>query len=92
MAKKEETKKYVVIKKHTLGHKKGAVISLTDKKAQALVGKVRLQSEELESDGLAEEVGQIQEANNELTAENTQLKAEIKKLTAENTQLKKAAK
>ena len=32
--KKEKTEKYVVTKKHTLGHKIGAVISLTAEKAK----------------------------------------------------------
>lgn len=48
-AKKAKTEKYVVIKAHTLGHKIGEVIELTEAKAFSLVGKVRLQSEGVEN-------------------------------------------
>lgn len=47
--KKAKTEKFVVVKAHTLGHKIGDVIDLTEAKAKALIGKVRLQSEGVEN-------------------------------------------
>ena len=47
--KKNKTEKYIVVKTHTLGHKVGDVIELTETKAKSLVGKVRLQSEGVEN-------------------------------------------
>lgn len=37
-----DTKKYIVIKKHTLNHKVGDEITLSDSKAAALVNKIEL--------------------------------------------------
>ena len=49
MAKQEKKLKYVVIKKHTLDYEVGQVVSLTETKAKALVGKVRLQADDVKS-------------------------------------------
>lgn len=49
--KKEPTKKYVVVKPHTLNHFIGDKIDLTERQAKNLVGKVRLASELAGSDG-----------------------------------------
>ena len=87
-----KTEKYIVEKKHTLGHEIGAVISLTPEKAKALAGKVRLQSEAVDESKLAEAAGKAQERVNELEAEVSDLKNEVGRLTSQLTQAKKKAK
>ena len=88
-SKKETTEKFVVIKKHCLNHKVGAVIELTEKQAKSLVGKVRLQSEEIDESEFAEVNGQLQAENDSLKKENEELKGDSKKLNAEITLLAK---
>lgn len=74
--KKAKTEKYVVIKPHTLGHKIGDVIDLTDSKALSLVGKVRLQSEGIEN-------VTTEGASKKLKAENAELVKRIEDLELE---------
>lgn len=76
MANKKQ--KYVVTQKHTLGHKVGATVSLTEKQAASLVNKVRLQAE--------------LNAASEPSAATKKLKTENEKLKAEIAELKKPAK
>lgn len=87
-----KTEKYVVIKKHTLGHEIDSVISLTKEKAKSLVGKVRLQSEAVDESKLAEAAGKAQERVNELESEVADLKNEVGRLTSKLTQAEKKAK
>lgn len=87
---KESKKKYVVEKRHTLGHSVGAVIELTDSKAKSLIGKVRLQSDVMNESKAAESVGKLEADNAKLKSDLEKLKGEVKNLKAENTQLKKA--
>jgi len=89
--KKETTEKFVVIKKHCLNHKVGAVIPLTKKQARNLVGKVRLQSEVIDESEFAEACGQLQAKNDSLTKENEGLKIDIKNLKAQLTAAEKKA-
>jgi len=79
---KDKTEKYVVIKKHCLGHEIGAVIELSPEKAKGLVGKVRLASEEIDENNISVTVGKLQTENNELNAEVDSLKNEVKNLKA----------
>jgi cell division protein FtsB len=90
--KKETTEKYVVIKKHCLNHKVDAVISLTEKQAKNLVGKVRLQSEKIDGNEFAVANGELQVQVDTLTTEKKGLEAEVKKLKAEISLLKKPVK
>lgn len=68
-----KTQKYTVVKKHTLDHKVGEVISLTDEKAANLIGKVRLQSEGTENVTTSG-------ASKKLKEENEALKSEVEAL------------
>jgi len=77
-----KTEKYIVIKKHCLGHEIGAVIELTPEKAKSLVGKVRVASEEIDENNISVTVGKLQTENNELKAEVESLKSEAKNLRA----------
>jgi len=78
--KKVPTKKYVVTMKHCLNYKVGQMVELTDKKATALSGKVRLKSE---LDGESESqktVMELTKANEALAKENGELKDKISTL------------
>ncbi len=73
-------KKYIVTMKHTLGYKVGQMVELTDEKASALIGKVRLKSE---LDGESESQNAMMEltsANEALAKENSELKDKISTL------------
>ena len=74
--KKAKTEKFVVVKAHTLGHKIGDVIDLTETKAAALVGKVRLQSEGVENVTTSG-------ASQKLKVENAELTKRIEELELE---------
>jgi len=87
-----KTEKYIVEKKHCLGHKIGAEIDLTEGKAKALVGKVRLKDEVEGENKLAEAAGKAQERVNELESEVADLKNNVTRLTSELAQANKKAK
>lgn len=87
-----KTKKYVVIKKHCLGHEIGAEINLTEGRALALVGKIRLKDEVEDENKLAEAAGKAQETINELEKEVGDLKNDITRLNSELSQVIKKAK
>jgi len=89
---KAKTEKYIVIKKHCLGHKIGAEIDLTEGKAKALVGKVRKKDEVEGENKLAEAAGKSQERVNELESEVADLKNNVTRLTSELAQANKKAK
>lgn len=78
-AKKEKTEKYVVVKAHTLGHKIGDVIPLTEAKALALVGKVRLQSGGVENVTTSGASQKLKDANAKLTLRVEELKEAAEK-------------
>jgi len=73
MAKQEKKDKYVVIKKHTLNHKVGDVVSLTEKKAKALIGKVRLQADVEKDTSKEDELKALKKENAELKAKIAEL-------------------
>ena len=103
---KVKTEKYIVIKKHTLNHEVGAEIDLTEDKAKALVGKVRLKSAgavdkakdtqveklKLENKKLGEQNALLEAAIENLEGEIETLKAEALKAKEEAAQAKKVAK
>lgn len=81
-AKKVPTRKYVVVKKHTLGHSVGDVIEVTPSQARHLIGKIRSLSD-VEKDA---------KAGNELKVlaeENASLKEQLEAAVAELAELKK---
>jgi len=76
---KEKTQKFVVVKNHTLNHKIGDKIDLTEKQAKNLVGKVVLASEYSaggEVKATAAEVKKLKAAE----ARITELEAEVEEL------------
>ncbi len=89
---KAKSEKYIVTNKHCLGHKIGAEIDLTEDKARALVGKVRLKDEVEGENKLAEAAGKAQERVNQLEAEVADLKNDVTRLTSELAQAEKKAK
>jgi len=90
MADKKE--KYVVTQKHTLDHKVGTVISLTEKRAASLVNKVQLQSELSLAGKPAQAIKDLEDENSKLSDEMTTLVDENTKLINEIKELKKPAK
>lgn len=104
--KKAKTEKYVVVKAHTLDHKIGDIILLTEGKALDLVGKVRLQSEGVENittsgasqklknevRALKDEIEASDEKVEKLTEHEAGLQEQIETLTDEVKALKAAAK
>lgn len=87
-----KTSIYIVTKKHCLGHEVGAEINLTEQKAAALIGKIRLKDEVEDENELAQAAGKAQEKINELEKEVADLKNENTRLTSELSQAKKKAK
>lgn len=81
----KETKKYIVTMPHTLNYKVDQMVELTDKKAAALSGKVRLKSD-------LDEETQSQKTVMELTKENESLTKEVSALKDKVSTLEKAAK
>lgn len=87
-----KTQTYIVIKKHCLGHEMGAEIQLSEAKAEALVGKVRLKDEVEGENKLAQAAGKAQERINELEKEVGDLKNDVTRLNSELAQSNKKAK
>ena len=74
-------KSYIVIRKHCLGHPIDTIIKLTDEKAAALVGKVRLKTDhDKESDNRKKTITQAAEIK-ALQARIVELDAEVVALT-----------
>ena len=65
----EKKKKYVVLKKHTLDYEVGQVVELTETKAKALTGKVRLQGDVVKDTASVDEIKALKKENAELKAE-----------------------
>lgn len=72
-----KTQKYLVVKKHTLGHAIGDELSLTDLQAKSLVGKIKLKSDGAIDKAKTDLVGKLKKENKKLTDENTDLLAEV---------------
>ena len=90
-AKKEKTEKYVVVKAHTLGHKIGDVIPLTETKAKALVGKVLKQSEGVENVTTSGASKKLKDENAALTLRVEELETEAEKDAEKIAALEEAA-
>jgi len=74
------TKTYIVTQKHTLGHKVGAEIELSDKQAKNLVGKVRLKDDVIaDGSGKSDLVDNLEGLIKEKCSENESLREKLLK-------------
>lgn len=78
--KKAITRKFVVVKKHTLDYKIGETVELTAREAKALIGKVRPLADVERDAKTGDEVKSLAEANAALGKENAELKAKLAEL------------